>query len=873
MFDDEFAGTSLDTTKWTAADYGGSPANGEQQFYSPADVSVSDGALVLTSEQRPLNGAPYASGRVTSDGLFSFTYGRVDFRAKDPVGRGLWPAVWLLGEGCGKGSTTGSCMWPNPGAQEIDMLEQIGSQPTADYMTMHYGTNDTSSAQCARTGPDLSADYHDYSLVWMPGQIVWYVDGVQQCDQMVTAAFNTPMYLVINAAVGGHWPGSPDATTTFPQRMLVKYVRVYQHTGPAPGSAVAIAAGSPMNVGGFAPDADYSGGMPSVSYEDIDTSGVRDPADPGVYQHMRQGPSFTYAITGLLPAQPYTLRLHFAETTYGAAGQRVFNVSVRDGQGARPALTNFDIYAAAGGGNRAVVEEVPIIADAGGQVTVAFTQGSAGQPAVSGLDVVPATLPAQTITAVVPPPLPDPTPYQSVYASRPLAGWASQSTATVDIAANAFVHSGSAAISVDAQPGQAFCLDRDAFDTTPYNTLGFWLDGGPSGGQSLQVQALVDNKPRSAVTLPPLAANTWQFEPISLTALGVAREPRMNGFCIQSIATTAQPTFYVDDIALTGPPESVDPAVPGSTPSPTIPTATTTPSPTIPTATTTPPTTVDVLSPSATTTSTATASHTATASRTSLATATVLLPATTTSTPIPLSTTQVGAPKTPIRTLAPSPTPTPPSSITAETTVPETPRTSTSPVPVISPTEAVESGATSPPSPTATRISPASTTRNTATATVAAATATPVARPQPRLPLHITLASTNTVEGGLIVVVVHVHSVRNATVAVRFQMAGGPLPRVTTATSRHRRPATTSRRLHHAPTSHHTGNHPYDALRPNLTATGVTDHEGRLTVTLRVLSTMTRPTVGLVRVTVSRATESTTSTVRVAIPVTASHRG
>ena len=388
MFDDEFVGTRLDTAKWTVADYGGSPANGEQQFYSPADVSVSDGALVLTSERRPFNGAPYASGRVTSDGLFSFTYGRVDFRVKDPVGRGLWPAVWLLGEGCGKGSTTGSCMWPNPGAQEIDMLEQIGSQPTADYMVLHYGVRDSSYKVCSYTGPDLSAGYHNYSLLWGPGQIVWYVDGVQRCAQVVTAAFNTPMYLVINAAVGGYWPGSPDATTTFPQRMLVKYVRVYQHTGPAPGSAVAIAAGSPMNVGGFARDTDYRGGSVSVSYADINTSGVRDPADPGVYQRARWGTSFTYAITGLVPGASYVLRLHFAETTYSAAGQRAFDVFVTDGRGTREPLTNFDIYAAAGGADRASIEQIPIIADAHGRVTVVFKRGSVGLPTVSGLDVV-----------------------------------------------------------------------------------------------------------------------------------------------------------------------------------------------------------------------------------------------------------------------------------------------------------------------------------------------------------------------------------------------------------------------------------------------------------------------------------------------------
>jgi len=357
VFDDEFSGSQLDPTKWTAVNQGPSSGTGEQEFYQPDHVSVANGNLVIKTDAQSSGGEPYTSGRVESDGLFTFTYGRVDFRAKSPAGHGMWPAVWLLGNSCGR--ITGSCSsHPNAGAQEIDMMEQIGVHPSTNYMTLHAGPNDTGTQQCIWSGPDLTSDYHDYSLIWSPGEITWYVDGTNRCDKTVANSFDTPMYLIINNAVGSTsnaWDNNyPDSTTQFPQYTYIKYVRVYQGTSVAPGSVLAINAGSAENVGGFAPDIDYSGGITTTILHGVDTNTATDPADPGVYESARTGSSFSYSLPRLTPNAAYRLRLHFAETVDTGPGQRMFNVAVTDGAGTRTVLQNLDVYAAAGGASRAL---------------------------------------------------------------------------------------------------------------------------------------------------------------------------------------------------------------------------------------------------------------------------------------------------------------------------------------------------------------------------------------------------------------------------------------------------------------------------------------------------------------------------------------
>ena len=162
-------------------------------------------------------------------GKFEFTYGRVEARIKIPSTQGIWPAFWMLG------SNINTKPWPSCG--EIDILENIGKEPTTVHGTIHgpgYAGSAGPSQAYTQTVP-FAEDYHIYALEWEPQAIRWYVDGnlygtktpadLEQGRQWV---FDHPFFLILNVAVGGQWPGLPDETTRFPQTMKVDYVRVYQ---------------------------------------------------------------------------------------------------------------------------------------------------------------------------------------------------------------------------------------------------------------------------------------------------------------------------------------------------------------------------------------------------------------------------------------------------------------------------------------------------------------------------------------------------------------------------------------------------------------------------------------------------------------------
>src|SRR6266550_1548326 len=147
---------------------------------------------------------------------------------------------------------------------------------------------------------------------------------------------------------------------------------------------------------------------------------------------------------------------------------------------------------------------------------------------------------------------------QQVYTDSLVNGWQSWSWATVNLANSSPVHSGTQSASVNADAWEAIYLHHDAFDTGGYTDLVFWIHGGSTGGQLLQVQALLNGVAQTVVTLAPLSANTWQKITISLASLGVASKPNMDGFWIQDRSGTTKPTFYVDDISLTAvPPPAV----------------------------------------------------------------------------------------------------------------------------------------------------------------------------------------------------------------------------------------------------------------------------------------------------------------------------
>jgi beta-glucanase (GH16 family) len=191
---------------------------------------------------KPSSGV-YTSGRLKSQGLFSFMYGRIEARIKLPESQGMWPAFWMLGNNI----TTLS--WPACG--ELDIMEHIdgsnpapyvgGTPPGYDWIagSVHGGTTATHADGTQQFHPSgfSAAAWHTYGMIWTKGQVQFYVDNPANIYATFTAGTNTfpgtwpfdqgPQFVILNLAVGGDWPGPPDATTPFPSEMTVDWVRVY----------------------------------------------------------------------------------------------------------------------------------------------------------------------------------------------------------------------------------------------------------------------------------------------------------------------------------------------------------------------------------------------------------------------------------------------------------------------------------------------------------------------------------------------------------------------------------------------------------------------------------------------------------------------
>ncbi len=232
---DEFDGATLGP-EWIALDRHGDYGNGEIQCYLPRNVSVGEGQLRITSraEERTCGDAQhapagwrYTSGMVQFRSL-SFTYGTVEFRARLAGGAGTWPAVWLLGADCQASNlegadNTGRCSWPAPGSDEIDITEiKFGNQTTV-WQNVISGSSGFQT--CTPTVSDVSAGFHVYQLVWAPGSLRWTVDGQTTCS-FTRQVPSTPMFLILNTAVGG--AGGPVNDSDLPQSTLVDYVRITQ---------------------------------------------------------------------------------------------------------------------------------------------------------------------------------------------------------------------------------------------------------------------------------------------------------------------------------------------------------------------------------------------------------------------------------------------------------------------------------------------------------------------------------------------------------------------------------------------------------------------------------------------------------------------
>lgn len=223
------AGAPPSPHTWRPETGGHGWGNSELQYYTGETANAAlDGAGHLAITVRD-DGSRYTSARLITKGLKSFRYGLIEARIKLPIGRGIWPAFWLLGTDIDRVG------WPHCG--EIDVMENFGTDPAAVHGTVHgpgySGSGGVTGA--LDTGSPLAGDFHVYAVRWEPDRIRWFLD--QTCYHAVTPAdlggnpwvFDHEFYLLLNIAVGGTASVPPDDSTSFPQTMLVDYIRVHGH--------------------------------------------------------------------------------------------------------------------------------------------------------------------------------------------------------------------------------------------------------------------------------------------------------------------------------------------------------------------------------------------------------------------------------------------------------------------------------------------------------------------------------------------------------------------------------------------------------------------------------------------------------------------
>lgn len=224
-FSDNFSQSSIDRSKWNLA-YLYSPTiiNQEQQFYSPDAITLTQSALRITAEKVPIGGQPYRSGVVTTLDKFSQAYGYFEVRARLPLGSGLWPAFWLLPQ---------SEAWP----PEIDIFEFLGhamNTPNGGLIVSGQSFYAGDSQNPYRMTGHAGDGFHTYGLLWQPGLLVFYIDGAERARIQRPEVPSTPMYIILNLAVGGNYPGTPNASTAFPAAMEIDYVRAFQEDPAGP---------------------------------------------------------------------------------------------------------------------------------------------------------------------------------------------------------------------------------------------------------------------------------------------------------------------------------------------------------------------------------------------------------------------------------------------------------------------------------------------------------------------------------------------------------------------------------------------------------------------------------------------------------------
>ena len=234
LWADEFNGTDINLRDWNFDIGDNGWGNDEWQYYQPKNATLDSGHLVITAREQRVGGSTYTSTRMKTEGEVEFTFGRVDIRAALPEGQGIWPALWTLG------ANFRELGWPKTG--ELDIMEMIGGRGRENTVhgTLHWNRGG-SSASYSHTYQGgayylddgrFSDGFNVFSLIRSPEGVTWLVDDLpfysfQFTDAPDFDAFLKPFFLIFNIAVGGRWPGYPDASTHFPQRLVVDYVRVF----------------------------------------------------------------------------------------------------------------------------------------------------------------------------------------------------------------------------------------------------------------------------------------------------------------------------------------------------------------------------------------------------------------------------------------------------------------------------------------------------------------------------------------------------------------------------------------------------------------------------------------------------------------------
>src|SRR5882724_11445998 len=336
---DEFNSNTIDSTHWRfdTGNGAGGWGNNELEYYTsrPENAFASNGVLHVVALKESFAGFNYTSAKLKSSGLFYKKYGRFEFRARFPQGKGYWPALWMMPEDSVYGG------WPAFG--EIDIFENRGSNSVNVLGTIHYGgmyPNNTHSS-----GPsfnfsngDSVTNFHVYALEWTTNAIRWYVDDVLYETQSFwwsssnptntsirnpyPAPFDQPFYLIMNLAVGGNFGGNPDATTQFPGEMQVDYVRVYDWLDqpmPPPILKLRIPLNDPP--GSTATSSDTSQGGVDVTLQMMNSSGaaadLHGVADSGVAGTVNGSRALDLSSNSAQPGNPGPLA---AVTNSGSLG-------------------------------------------------------------------------------------------------------------------------------------------------------------------------------------------------------------------------------------------------------------------------------------------------------------------------------------------------------------------------------------------------------------------------------------------------------------------------------------------------------------------------------------------------------------------------